>query len=933
MNHPEHQLHKIFLVLAALFTAAVLPASAGAEVRGVWRQHPGAALTQASQGYALKAPYRGKRYSYFIERGRSYLPGDGTGTDVYSTTECLYPFRYDSEHPDKGIYPLADDFELSGMRLQDAAYSPAAGRLVLAYPEGNFDIVYDSGELKRCDGLRLVASPGGKKVRSMVFDTDGTTLYVATEFGFLVLDTTSGIVSKVMDLHRPVNFVAPAPGGMLVSAPGADSRGITAVSCDGGLYLLRDGSTELTELAPTINGDTPTLCNADTGLPATVQFVAPLTAETFLVAGTAGTKRTTFSVCVLRLGADGKGTLCQLSSTPVTSALGIGDTYHNFNLDGCITPWLDGYLATFGDHFLMLRAGIDYDPAETASQYRARAVTSVSRSASRLPSYVSGTQEEYHKTATYDGTDFWFWMGKNGVNSRRLIVTNATTPATTSWTGPTAKLTHNAPLLSEAPYMTYIPDYGMIMRGRGFRFVEDNYSANSPLPRDNICLYSNNKWESLATGWTEKYIPFWICNGATIDPIIQTHIYSTSFFDGIHRINITNQNDLTFFSREGNTRVSNLNGYVKLFSSQPNWAGNVCFSPVTFDNDGTMWTVFDYIYNSGDSKNLHIYYWPAEDRKACENLGTLDADSRQALYEQHPMKRLLVPGYETWHSGELFPLTSEANKNCLVYVNHRWLTEKDLSTTLLIDHNGTPDDPSDDRVFNFFGAYDPDAEVKVNYTSTYNNVVEVPERNSLWIFSQDRIYEAYPQELLNGKPYLYSVKFKGDYPSLPAKMAFDGMTGDIYGRKWLYSYNGGVVCLAPDNETILDYFNSENSPLPCDNVNGVACDPTDGSIWISTAEGLVQFMPEGTESAGGRNRYSVSPTEVPPSYRGYVTFSGLSDSERYSLVDSRGTVVAELGSPKEGVLSWRCTLGATGSYRLVETKAPEAPLLELIVVK
>lgn len=929
MNHPKHQLNTIFIALVALLAAAVLPASAGAEVRGVWRQHPGAALTQASQGYALKAPYRGKRYSYFIERGRSYLPGDGTGTDVYSTTECLYPFRYDSEHPDKGIYPLADDFELSGMRLQDAAYSPAAGRLVLAYPEGNFDIIYDSGELKRCDGLRLVASPaGGKKVRSMVFDTDGTTLYVATEFGFLVLDTTSGTVSKVMDLHRPVNFVAPAPGGMLVSAPGADSRGITAVSCDGGLYLLRDGSTELTELAPAINGDTPGLCNAGTGLPATVQFVAPLTAETFLVAGTAGTKRTTFSVCVLRLGADGKGTLCQLSSTPVTSAMGIGDTYHNFNLDGCITPWLYGYLVTFGNYFTMVRSGIDYDPAETSSQYRARAVTSVSRASGKLPGYVSGTQEEYHKTATYDGIDFWFWMGKNSVNNRRLTI--ADTPV---WTAPTAKITHNAPLSCETPYMTYLPGHGMLFRGRGWDYNFDMGSNLSSAPRDNISVYNDGKWLPLATNWTDNLAPFRQCRGVAIDPILPNHIYSTSLYSGIQRVNIKNKSDIIYLSATGNANTSKLAGFIPIFSPQPNWPANVNFSGITFDHNGTMWSVFDYIYNGGDSKNLHIYYWTAEDRKACENLGTLDADARQTLYEQHPMKRLLVPDYEANHAGELFPLTSEANKNCLVYVNHRWLTEKDLSTTLLIDHNGTPDDPSDDRVFNFFGAYDPDAEVKVNYTSTYNNVVEVPERNSLWIFSQDRIYEAYPQELLNGKPYLYSVKFKGDYPSLPAKMAFDGMTGDIYGRKWLYSYNGGIVCLAPDNETILDYFNSENSPLPCDKVNGVACDPTDGSIWISTAEGLVQFMPEGTESAGGRNRYSVSPTEVPPSYRGYVTFSGLSDSERYSLVDSRGTVVAELGSPKEGVLSWRCTLGATGSYRLVETKAPEAPLLELIVVK
>ncbi len=161
-------------------------------------------------------------------------------------------------------------------------------------------------------------------------------------------------------------------------------------------------------------------------------------------------------------------------------------------------------------------------------------------------------------------------------------------------------------------------------------------------------------------------------------------------------------------------------------------------------------------------------------------------------------------------------------------------------------------------------------------------------------------------------------------------------------RKW-FGTSSGLFVTSADGKTELFKFNTENSPLPSNNIKAIAIRPN-GEVFISTDKGLVSLRSTATEGAEFNNETKVLayPNPVRPDYDGPIAIKGLSRDANVKIADVNGNVVFEtraLGGQAiwEGK-DFNGNRVATGVYLVLaaNTKnldAPDAVVTKILFVK
>lgn len=86
--------------------------------------------------------------------------------------------------------------ELNGANVCGIWYNPYGGWLLVAYPDGDIQIIRDAGEQTSITGLRDSQLPYGRTVRNAVFDaSEGKRAWLATDFGYVEIDADRGEIS------------------------------------------------------------------------------------------------------------------------------------------------------------------------------------------------------------------------------------------------------------------------------------------------------------------------------------------------------------------------------------------------------------------------------------------------------------------------------------------------------------------------------------------------------------------------------------------------------------------------------------------------------------------------------------------------------------------------------------------------------------------
>lgn len=118
---------------------------------------------------------------------------------------------------------------------------------------------------------------------------------------------------------------------------------------------------------------------------------------------------------------------------------------------------------------------------------------------------------------------------------------------------------------------------------------------------------------------------------------------------------------------------------------------------------------------------------------------------------------------------------------------------------------------------------------------------------------------------------------------------------DNANRKWIATDNNGIYVISSDNNTELEHFTTENSPLPTNDIRSICIDDNTGKVYIGTLKGLCTYESGVTSNYGTLTESNIYayPNPVPPDYTGMITIKGLIENAQIKITTTSGYVVHE----------------------------------------
>ena len=175
------------LILALLLTGV---ASGSADS---WRLH-------ATYDGSVKRIVGTPGYTYFLSYAQPLKP---TLRDLSGKYLTLFRYNNDNEEFEN----LNASGILSENIVENIQYNPDKGYLMVAYPSGNIDLIYDNGKVVNVPGM-MIASDYDVTPNSITYYPAGNLAYIATPFGYVAIDDAKGEVSHSRDFSQKLNAVA-----------------------------------------------------------------------------------------------------------------------------------------------------------------------------------------------------------------------------------------------------------------------------------------------------------------------------------------------------------------------------------------------------------------------------------------------------------------------------------------------------------------------------------------------------------------------------------------------------------------------------------------------------------------------------------------------------------------------------------------------------
>ncbi|MCM1005411.1 MAG: hypothetical protein NC402_03855 [Prevotella sp.] len=105
---------------------------------------------------------------------------------------------------------------LTGNVISDIAYNAAGGYLLIVYDNYNIDILTDDDKLYTIPGLASATLSTSKNINSINFDRERNKAYLATDFGYIVIDDKKKIISESRVYNTKLNAVARVGDTLLI---------------------------------------------------------------------------------------------------------------------------------------------------------------------------------------------------------------------------------------------------------------------------------------------------------------------------------------------------------------------------------------------------------------------------------------------------------------------------------------------------------------------------------------------------------------------------------------------------------------------------------------------------------------------------------------------------------------------------------------------
>jgi ligand-binding sensor domain-containing protein len=148
------------------------------------------------------------------------------------------------------------------------------------------------------------------------------------------------------------------------------------------------------------------------------------------------------------------------------------------------------------------------------------------------------------------------------------------------------------------------------------------------------------------------------------------------------------------------------------------------------------------------------------------------------------------------------------------------------------------------------------------------------------------------------------------------------LTIDGGNRKWIGTQTGAWL-FSSDGTQKVNYFNTENSPLPSNVVKSIAIQPVSGEIFVATDQGIVSYRGTATASEGTNKNVKIFPNPVRPGFDGVISISGLATNANVKITDVSGRLVyqtqANGGTAVWNVQDYKNRRAKSGIYLIFST--------------
>lgn len=445
-------------------------------------------------------------------------------------------------------------------------------------------------------------------------------------------------------------------------------------------------------------------------------------------------------------------------------------------------------------------------------------------------------------------------------------------------------------LMRGSDRQTFLPDGPINNTAYRMRFFGDRlyivpggrWATQNKTPAE-IMFYENDSWVNISHSQINE-----ACNATILDlmnvaqdPKDKDHYFVTSFGSGL----------LEMYRDE----------VIKLYTpSNSSLTSAVAEKPQTytrtdcamFDDQGYLW-----VLNTGVSNNVHI----------------MDANGNT------------IAKYNLYSDGVRVPLYTPGE----ILVDHRnptwkWIPLCRYNTGLiLLQDNGTPTDPTDDKVTYHTEWYDQNGKLVLpesifSLAQDRDNTMWVGTNKGLFLIPAtiDFTTSNRCERVIIGRNDGTQL---GDY--LLENEQINSIVVDGGNRKWIGTASSGVFLLSPNGEETIEHFTSENSPLPSNNVLSIAIQESTGEVFFGTGQGLVSYMSDAIEPSTDFNEIYAYPNPVHPNYKGLITIRGLMANTQVRIVDANGNLVTNIPS-NGGEAIWDMTNAqgdrvATGIYTIL----------------
>lgn len=109
-------------------------------------------------------------------------------------------------------------------------------------------------------------------------------------------------------------------------------------------------------------------------------------------------------------------------------------------------------------------------------------------------------------------------------------------------------------------------------------------------------------------------------------------------------------------------------------------------------------------------------------------------------------------------------------------------------------------------------------------------------------------------------------------------------------RKWVGT-TAGVWLVSESGEDVILNFNTENSPLPSNEILSISINEYTGEVFIGTSEGIASYIGDATEPSDDISNIKAFPNPVPPEYQGTISVTGLVANSYIKITDIEGTLI------------------------------------------